>query len=430
MRSSKPVGITRSVRVLPKSPARGFSWYSQTMFKVTAQDKNARTAELTTPHGVIKTPVFMPVGTHGAVKGVSPTELQQIGSQIILGNTYHLYLRPGDERIRDLGGLHQFTQWNGPMLTDSGGFQVFSLGERGMQGNERRALRTVSEEGITFQSHLDGSSHLFTPERSIEIQQNLGADIIMAFDQPVYGLSAEEEAEEAMQRTHRWLERSREQWQKGDTAKQALFGIVQGGIHQRLHSESAAFVASLNLPGNAIGGLSVGEGKLAMWEATASIASQLPGDKPRYFMGLGEPLDLIEAALRGVDMYDCVAPSRLARHGAIWQLTGVEAAQAAFWAGDTATLLQSGLTLERWNLNTSAFQGDSAPLVPVPTTLPTDLQSFSRATLHHYLKGREMLGYRILTLHNIAMLHQITVHIQRAIEMGQLEALKNVLTPS
>jgi queuine tRNA-ribosyltransferase len=395
-------------------------------FRISAEDGAARTGLLETPHGPVETPVFMPVGTHGAVKGVSPAELQSLGCQIILGNTYHLYLRPGDELIRDTGGLHQFTQWDGAMLTDSGGFQVFSLGERGMKGDVKKPLRTISEEGITFRSHLDGSQHLFTPEKSIEIQQNLGSDIIMAFDQPVYGLSSEADAEQAMQRTHRWLERSAQQWQKGDTTRQALFGIVQGGIHQRLHTESAAFVAAMDLPGNAIGGLSVGESKTEMWDATASIAGKLPASKPRYFMGLGEPIDLIEATLRGVDMYDCVAPSRLARHGAVWQLVGDVAARRAFWEGDTELLLSQRLQVERWNLNLQQFRTDGSPLVEVPTRLPAELQGFSRATLNHYLKEHEMLGYRVLTLHNIAVLQLITEHLRNAIQLGKTEQLLRV----
>lgn len=397
-------------------------------FIIEAVDGTARSGKLTTPHGTIDTPAFMPVGTHGAVKGVSPKELADLGSQIILGNTYHLYLRPGDELIRGQGGIHQFTQWHGPMLTDSGGFQVFSLGERGMAGNEKKALRTVSEEGITFRSHLDGSEHLFTPEKSIQIQQNLGADIIMAFDQPVYGLSSEKDAEEAMQRTHRWLERSVSQWHKGDTSRQALFGIVQGGTHTRLHTESATFVTGLDLPGNAIGGLSVGEGKQDMWDATASIAKLLPEAKPRYFMGLGEPIDLVEAALRGVDMFDCVAPSRLARHGTTWQLTGSKDAQRYFWNGDTEALLNQELRVERWNLISARFAHDPAPLVPTQTRLPLDLQPFSRATLHHYLKEKEMLGYRILTLHNIAVLQVVTEHIRRAIATQKLNELRGVFS--
>lgn len=383
-------------------------------FKITAQDGAARTGELETPHGTVQTPTFMPVGTHGAVKGVSPAELSEIGSQIVLGNTYHLYLRPGDELIAKLGGLHQFMQWKGPILTDSGGFQVFSLGERGMAGDQKKALRKVGEEGIQFQSHLDGSSHLFTPEKSIQVQQNLGADIIMAFDQPVYGLSTEKEALEAMQRSMRWLERSKAAWINREA--QALFGIVQGGTYTKLHQESAKFVANLDLPGNAIGGLSVGEGKDEMWAATESITKLLPENKPRYFMGLGDPLDLIEATMRGVDMYDCVAPSRLARHGVIWMPVGE--GETAFWQGDTSELLTKSLRFERWNLKNAQFKDDSRVL----------RDGFSLAALSHYIKENEMLGFRLLTLHNLEILHRITAHMRRAIGEGSLQKLYTSLT--
>jgi len=397
-------------------------------FTLSAQDGKARTGRFTTPHGVIQTPVFMPVGTHGAVKSTSPEELQQIGSQIILANTYHMYLRPGDEVVAQLGDLHGFMQWDGPILTDSGGFQVFSLGERAINGRERTAMRTVSEEGITFQSHLDGARHLFTPEKSIQIQQNLGADIIMAFDQPVYGLSDETTTREAVARTHRWLERSAEQWRRGDTEKQALFGIVQGGTHTGLHTESAQFIIEQNLPGNAIGGLAVGESKHDMWAATDSICNLLPENKPRYFMGLGDPLDIIEATARGVDMYDCVAPSRLARHGVIWQPIASEEMLRAFWSSDTETLLNLNqeISSERWNLHNAKFTTDARPLVEVPTSLPTSLQPFSRGTLRHYLKENEMLGYRILTLHNSAVLHQITLHMRASIAQKRFSALAKV----
>ncbi|MEI6477966.1 MAG: tRNA guanosine(34) transglycosylase Tgt [bacterium] len=392
-------------------------------FTVTATDGEARTGQLTTPHGVVNTPVFMPVGTHGAVKSVSPAELSQVGSQVILANTYHMYLRPGDGLVKEVGGLHQFMQWDGPILTDSGGFQVFSLGERGMAGTEKTALRSVAEEGITFHSHLDGSKHLFTPEKSIDIQRNLGADIIMAFDQPVYGLSDPLAAKEAMERSMRWLERSAEEWKKSEPGKQALFGIVQGGIHTDLHRTSAEAVAALDLPGNAIGGLSVGEGKAEMWQAVESINSLLPLEKPRYFMGLGEPTDLVEATLRGVDMYDCVSPSRLARHGAVWIPVGDEGTVRAFWEGDTDTLLQGNLAFERWNLNNARFAADPNPLVGFGP-LPKDLVGFTRASLHHYIKEHEMLGYRILTLHNVAVLSLVTSHLANAIRCGKTSLLR------
>lgn len=404
--------------------------YTLIMFEysVEAQDGQARIGHLNTPHGVIETPVFMPVGTHGAVKSASPFELEQIGSQIVLGNTYHLYLRPGDGLIAETGGLHPFMNWQKPILTDSGGFQVFSLGERGMAGNEKKALRQVTEDGVSFKSHLDGSKHMLSPEKSIQIQQNLGSDIMMAFDQPVYGMAGEAQAREAMQRSKRWLVRSKEQWQRGNQENQALFGIVQGGIHQELHRESAEFVVSQDLPGNAIGGLSVGEGKEEMWRAVESIVSLLPSEKPRYFMGLGDPYDLIEATIRGVDMYDCVAPSRLARHGNIWMPVGEEGAVRAFWLGNTDSWLNSGqiLRFERWNLNNALYKGDSRPLV-AESILPEGLNGFSRASLHHYLKENEMLGYRILTLHNIAVLHLVVRHMKSLIRQGSLGRSRSVI---
>ena len=362
--------------------------------------------------------MFMPVGTHGAVKGVSPSELAAIGSQTILANTYHLYLRPGEGIVQNVGGLHPFMGWRQPILTDSGGFQVFSLGERGISGSVKKAMRRVTEEGIRFSSHLDGSEHIITPERSIQIQQALGADIIMAFDQPVYGMSEPRDAEVAMERTHRWLERSIAQWRQG-TDQQALFGIVQGGQHFDLHRRSAEFVVSQDLPGNAIGGLAIGESKAAMWAATDSICALLPGEKPRYFMGLGDPLDLIEATARGVDMYDCVAPARLARHGVAWLLEGENAALEVFWAGETEVLLnlRQRLQVNRQNMLKTMYRDDPRMFVG-SSRMPADL-IFPYAALSHFLRTNEMLGYRVLTLHNLALLHQITEHMRQAIRLGR-----------
>jgi queuine tRNA-ribosyltransferase len=389
-------------------------------FSLDSQDGAARTGSFTTPHGVVQTPVFMPVGTQGAVKGVSPAELQAIGSQIILGNTYHLHLRPGEDTVAAVGGLHEFMQWSGPILTDSGGFQVFSLGERGMRGDSRQPLRDVAEDGITFRSHLDGSTHFMSPEDSIRIQQALGADIIMAFDQPVYGLSSESEAEAAMERTHRWLERSAAQWRAG-RGDQALFGIVQGGTHTRLHTASAAFIAAQDLPGNAIGGLSVGEAKLVMWEALRSMCAQLPEHKPRYVMGLGgEPEDLIEAVKVGSDMMDCVAPARLARHGVVWEVTGpVE----AFWAGDWAAVINAGaLAFPRRHLSGAVYAAEAAKLSS-SSVLPGSVGSYPLASLRHFLRTKEMMGYRVLTLHNIAVLHQVMKLLRWAIAEKQLHRI-------
>ena len=395
-------------------------------FAVTATDGAARTGTLETPHGTVQTPCFMPVGTHGAVKGVSPSELAQVGSQVVLANTYHLYLRPGEELIASLGGVHGFTGWPNAMLTDSGGFQVFSLGERGMKGDARQAMRRISEDGVTFQSHLDGSRHLFTAEKSVGVQQKLGADISMAFDQPVYGLSDETAANEAMERSMRWLVRSKAQWQTGDTDKQALFGIVQGGIYRDVHRRSAEMVAAEDLPGNAIGGLSVGEGKDAMWEAVSSINEILPSAKPRYFMGLGEPYDLVDAVARGVDMFDCVAPSRLARHGSVWMPVGDEATLRTFWNGNTAGLLETGrLKFERWNLHNARFRDDTRLLAP--ERAEALIAPYSRAALHHFLDEKEMVGYRILTMHNIELLHLVTGHAAEAVRLGRLSELQGII---
>jgi queuine tRNA-ribosyltransferase len=391
-------------------------------YVVDAKDNQARVGTLATPHGVVRTPMFMPVGTHGAVKGVSGTELASVGTQITLANTYHLYLRPGDDVVKNVGGLHEFTRFPGPILTDSGGYQVFSLGGRSGSGASKRALCSVAEEGITFRSHLDGSSHLFSPECSIEIQQNLGSDIMMAFDQPVYGMAGADEAGDAMSRSMRWLKRSHEQWRRGDYGRQALFGIVQGGIHTALHRESAEIVAAMDLPGNAIGGLSVGEGKEAMWAAVSSIVSILPHDKPRYFMGLGEPLDLIEATLRGVDMYDCVSPSRLARHGVGWQAEGSDEAVEAFYGGNTDVLLAKQLRFVRINLHNAKYQNDVKPL-RTSTDRVGETASLPLATVRHYIKEGEMLGFRLLTLHNICLLNTITEHMRNAITLGRLEEL-------
>jgi queuine tRNA-ribosyltransferase len=410
-------------------------------FSISATDGKARVGTLQTPHGPVQTPVFMPVGTHGAVKGISPNELRGVGSEIILGNTYHLFLRPGHEIISNLGGLAQYTGWRGPMLTDSGGFQVFSLGERGMDGRVKQTMRRITEDGARFTSHHDGTKHLIRPEDSITIQHHLGADIMMAFDQPVYGMSSVLDAAEAMRRSMRWLERSVRQWESHGklTAQgldQALFGIVQGGVHTALHTESAQAVVALDLPGNAIGGLSVGESKTAMWEATNSITDRLPESKPRYFMGLGDPMDVIDAVIRGVDMYDCVSPTRLARHGVIWQIIDTEVGDIdspmveAFWRGDTEYLLQAnagGLSAARWNLMNARFKTDGRLLVP---TKITDQNGpyfpLSRAILSHYARFDEMLGYRVLSIHNVAVLQVMVQHVRNAIRLSRIDNFREL----
>src|SRR5574338_6699 len=277
-------------------------------FTLEKRDGNARAGVFHTPHGEIQTPVFAPVGTQATVKAVTTAQLEEIGAVLVLSNTYHLYLRPGADLVAEMGGLHQFMRWPRPILTDSGGFQVFSLAE----------MRKIDEDGVTFKSHIDGSMHRFMPEKSIEIQQKLGADIIMAFDEcaPPYD---REYSERAMRRTHVWAERCLQAKTRGD---QALFGIVQGGVFPDLRKASAEHIASLGFPGHAIGGLSVGETKEEMNAMLEVIDPVLPQDKPRYLMGVGSPEDLVNGVLRGVDIFDCVLPTRLARHQAAMTRTG------------------------------------------------------------------------------------------------------------
>ncbi len=269
-------------------------------FTITAKNKRARTGIFTTPHGDLLTPVFAPVGTQATVKTLTPEHLKDINATLVLSNTYHLYLRPGDELVRDMGGLHQFMQWPRPMLTDSGGFQVFSLSQ----------TRKIDDDGVTFKSHIDGSTHRFTPEKSIAIQENLGADIIMAFDE-CSDPNDHAYTKLAMDRTHRWAERCVRVKTRDD---QALFGIIQGGVQADLRAESAKFISSLDTPGIAIGGLSVGETKDEMHSMLDVMYPYLPENKPRYLMGVGTPEDLIDGVLRGMDIFDCVLPTRLARH--------------------------------------------------------------------------------------------------------------------
>src|SRR5512147_195813 len=277
-------------------------------FQITAKDKRARMGVFTTPHGDLLTPVFAPVGTQATVKTLTPAQVKELGATLVLSNTYHLYLRPGDDIVAELGGLHRFMRWPYPMLTDSGGFQVFSLAQ----------TRQIDDEGVTFKSHIDGSTHRFTPQRSIRIQENLGADIIMAFDE-CSDPNDHAYTKIAMERTHRWAEICVKAKRRGD---QALFGIVQGGVQADLRAASAAFIASLDTPGIAIGGLSVGETKQEMHAMLDVVTPLLPEDKPRYLMGVGTPKDLVNGVLRGIDIFDCVLPTRLARHNAALTRTG------------------------------------------------------------------------------------------------------------
>lgn len=349
-------------------------------FELLAADSRsgARAGRLHTPHGILETPVFAPVGTQATVKAMRPDELQAMGASLILSNTYHLYLRPGDERIRDLGGLHRFMAWSGPILTDSGGFQVFSLSE----------TRKIDADGVTFQSHIDGSYHRFTPEKSVAIQENLGADIIMAFDECPPPTDYDY-VRESLTRTHPWAERCLAAKTRPD---QALFGIVQGGVFRDLREESAQFLMGLDFPGYAIGGLAVGESKREMYDVLGWLHPVLPADKPRYLMGVGAPEDIIHAILRGVDIFDCVLPTRLARHGSAMVLGG------------------------RLNLRNARFADDPEPLTAGCGCYTC--AHFSRAYLNHLVKANEILGHILLTTHNIHFLLDLARQARQAILDG------------
>lgn len=339
----------------------------------------ARTGRLVTARGVVETPAFMPVGSLGTVKGIDPEDLQAMGFGLILNNAYHLYLRPGHDTVKSLGGLHRFTGWPGAILTDSGGFQVFSLAK----------LRKVSEEGVTFQSHVDGSLHHITPERSIEIQEALGADIMMAFDECVALPSELNDIRAAMDRTARWARRCLEARRRSD---QALFGIVQGGHDSELRLQAARDLVSLGFDGYAIGGLSVGEDTAVMYRVVETVTPELPRDRPRYLMGVGMPENLVEGVTRGVDLFDCVVPTRHGRTG--WLFT------------------TSGRVL----IKQAQYAKDDAPIDP-ECGCPV-CRRFSRAYLHHLFLAKEMLGVRLNTLHNLWYFAGLMRGIREAIAAG------------
>ncbi|MCC6643715.1 tRNA guanosine(34) transglycosylase Tgt [Candidatus Peregrinibacteria bacterium] len=372
-------------------------------FQILAKDSNskARRGLFQTPHGVIETPIFMPVGTLGSVKGVSPDELEQIGAQIILANTYHLYLRPGDQLIRQMGGLHQWTQWKKPILTDSGGFQVFSMGHGSKSGNNRVK---ISEDGVEFKSHLDGQKHYFSPEKVIEIEHNLGADIIMALDECAPHNSEKKYAQAALDRTHRWAERCVKHHQELEKAKngqrpeQALFPIIQGTLFEDLRLESTQFISSLNTHGLAIGGLSVGEERSEMYHILDIMQPHYPEQKPRYLMGVGTPNDLLESIERGIDMFDCVHATRVARHGCFYNNDG------------------------RHQIKNEEYKLDQLPLDPEDPNNPT--AKFSRSYIRHLVKENEMLGIRLLTLNNLYFLLKLMEKVREHISAGTFTTFK------
>jgi len=350
-------------------------------FNVTAKSKRARTGMFSTPHGALLTPVFAPVGTQAAVKALTPAQVAEVGASLVLSNTYHLYLRPGDDVVAEFGGLHRFMRWPNPMLTDSGGFQVFSLAQ----------TRKVDEDGVTFRSHIDGSEHRFTPEKSVRIQENLGADIIMAFDECADPRDGNY-IKQAMERTHRWAERSLKAKRRAD---QALFGIVQGGINSDLRATSAEFITSLGTPGIAIGGLSVGETKKEMHATLDVVMSLLPENKPRYLMGVGTPEDIIDGIARGVDIFDCVLPTRLARHNAAFSPEG------------------------RLNMMNATYARDERPIDEDCDCYTC--KNFTRAYIRHLIIAKELLAGTLLSIHNLRALIRLVEDIRSFIADGTFE---------
>lgn len=350
------------------------------------QKTKARLGKLHTPHGTVETPVFMPVGTQATVKTMSPEELKEIGAKIILSNTYHLFLRPGHELIRKAGGLHRFMNWDGAILTDSGGFQVFSLGD----------MRKITEDGVEFRSHLDGSKQFLSPEKSMEVQMALGSDIVMAFDECTPYPCTREYARKSAERTTRWLHRCRDALTTTET--QALFGIVQGGMFEDLRRQSAAAITELDLPGYAIGGLSVGEAKETMYGVLDYTVPLLPADRPRYLMGVGSPDALIEGVMRGIDMFDCVLPTRIARNGTALSRFG------------------------KLVIRNAEFADDFNPVDP--TCDCYTCRHYARAYIRHLLKADEILGLRLMTIHNLRFLQNIMAEIRQAIREGDLPGYK------
>ncbi len=356
-------------------------------FKLLSRDGGARLGEISTPRGVIRTPAFMPVGTAATVKAVFPGNVKRAGADIILGNTYHLMLRPGAERIARLGGLHRFMQWEGPILTDSGGYQVMSLSQ----------LRTMNERGVTFRSHIDGAMHELTPERSIQVQNLLGADIQMQFDECTPFPATREEAERSMRLSLRWGERSLSAFEEFGNRGRALFGIVQGGVYPELRAQSAEALRTMNFRGYAVGGLAVGEGQRLMFETLSYTTPLLPAEKPRYLMGVGTPADIVGAVERGIDMFDCVMPTRSGRHG-----------QAFTWSG-------------KLNMRNAVHIEDMRPIDE--TSACPAARDYSRAYIHHLLRAGEYLAPMILSWANTHFYQDLMAAIRNSIAEGTFSSL-------
>ena len=358
-------------------------------FQLLSTDGAARRGQITTPHGVAQTPLFMPVATQATVKGLTFEEVRSLGAETVLSNAYHLYLRPGVERVRNAGGLHRFMGWNGPILTDSGGYQAFSMG----------TLRRVNDDGIVFRSHIDGSEHLFTPESAILNQHGIGADIIMCFDQCVFSAGEPDSVRAAMERTHRWADACHDTHTRSDRAgRQALFGIIQGGTVPELRRQSTRYITSIPFDGYAIGGLAVGETKAEMHDMTGLVCDDLPADRPRYLMGVGSPEDLVNSVALGVDMFDCVLPTRVARNGALFTPTG------------------------RINIANRRYAEQDAPLGETCDCYAC--RNYTAAYLRHLFKAGEMLGPRLASVHNLRFILRLMGDMRDAIAEGRFAAFR------
>ena len=369
-------------------------------FQVSHHHAGARAGEIRTPHGPVATPAFMPVATQASVKALTFEEVEAVGARMVLSNAYHLYLRPGVEIVQGLGGLHRFMGWSGPILTDSGGFQVFSMG----------ALRRVDDQGIHFRSHLDGSEHFLNPHLATENQQRLGADIIMCLDQCIAFGADRESVTQAMERTHRWAEvcyqfhSASQLVGSSEAVDQALFGIVQGGTFEDLRQESARFISAIPFSGYAIGGLAVGESKAEMYRTTGQVAALLPEDKPRYLMGVGSPEDLVECVAQGVDLFDCVLPTRVGRNGAVFTRRG-----------------RLNITKRRFMNQSEAVEEDCDCYT---------CRHFSAAYLGHLFKAKELLGPRLASIHNLRFILRLMEEMRQAIVEGRFEAFRHEFAQS
>lgn len=357
-------------------------------FTVEKTENHARACTMELPHGTVKTPIFMPVGTQGSVKTLCREELEELGATIILGNSYHLLLRPGLDFFKEYGGLHQLAKWKKNILTDSGGFQVFSLA----------SMRKLTDDGVLFQSHIDGQKHFLTPESMVEVQQAIGADIMMVLDECIEGNADLNQTKKALERTTAWAERAKKEFLKREISDQYPFGIVQGGMFADLRRQSARQLAELDFPGYSIGGLSVGESKDIMYEMLDVLKEEMPVEKPRYLMGVGVPEDLLEGIERGVDMFDCVFPTRFARHGGVFSRDG------------------------RFNIKTKAFTFDTRPIDPECQCYAC--RNYDRAYIRHLLRVHEVLGGRLASIHNLYFLVELTQNARKAILENRFSSFK------